>query len=177
MSIATKFDLVARFHDVDEEDFEFSLVNDDEHVSAEDTGFEGPVVFPLFDSDLLITNEADREAVAKVDDEEDACSASLGKLFINEWEEFASPSSSEADEYESEGTGVFCAWRSKMDIGSSSLSKCKKSSSTGSGSKRWRIRDLLRQSNNEGITGENQLPEGERNMGEDNHDLNNKFLN
>ncbi|KAI3748084.1 hypothetical protein L6452_10942 [Arctium lappa] len=142
---------VARFHDVDEEDFEFSLVHGDEHVSAEHTASEGPVVFPLFNRDLLIKSEADREAVAKVDDEEDACSASLGKLFINEREESASSSSSsEADESESEDTGVFCAWRPKMDIGSSPLSKCKKSSSTGSGSKRWRIRDLLRRSNSEG---------------------------
>ncbi|KAI3673047.1 hypothetical protein L6452_39156 [Arctium lappa] len=68
---------VAQFHDVDEEDFEFSLVNGDEHVSAEDTASE-----------------------AKVYNEEDACSDSLGKLFINEREESASASSSEADESE-----------------------------------------------------------------------------
>ncbi|KAI3757465.1 hypothetical protein L6452_05002 [Arctium lappa] len=97
---------VARFHDVDEEDFEFSLVNADEHVSDEDTASEGPVVFPLFNIDLLITNEADREATAKVDDEENACSTSLGKLFINEQEESALSSSSEADEYESEGCNI-----------------------------------------------------------------------
>lgn len=136
--------------DVGEEDFEFSLVLGDEHVSAEDTASEGRLVFPLFNRDLLIKDEADREAVAKVDDEEDACSASLGKLFINEREESASSSSSEVYESESEAPGVFCAWRPKMDIGSSPLSKCKKSSSTGSGSKRWRIRDLLRRSNSEG---------------------------
>ncbi|KVI09166.1 uncharacterized protein LOC112520918 [Cynara cardunculus var. scolymus] len=143
---------VARFHDVGEEDFEFSLVLDDEQVSVRDAASEGRVVFPLFNRDLLVKDEGDREAVqGKVDDDqEDACSASLEKLFITEREESASSSSSEADESESEAPGVFCAWRPKMDIGSSPLSKCKKSSSTGSGSKRWRIRDLLRRSNSEG---------------------------
>ncbi|KAL7613690.1 hypothetical protein Lser_V15G07756 [Lactuca serriola] len=137
------------FHDVGEEDFEFSIVLGDEEISVHDIAFEAPTVFPLFNRDLLNQEEVDSEAV---NGSVDACSDSLAKLFMNdrEREESASSSSSEADESEGETPGVFCVWRPKMDIGSSPLSKCKKSSSTGSGSKRWRIRDLLRRSNSEG---------------------------
>ncbi|KAI3722295.1 hypothetical protein L2E82_33327 [Cichorium intybus] len=144
-------ELAARFHDVGEEDFEFSIVLGDEEISVQDTASEDRAVFPLFNRDLLINCEA---VQGKADDEGDACSDSLAKLFISEREReregSASSSSSEADESDSELPGVFCVWRPKMDIGSSPISRCKKSSSTGSGSKRWRIRDLLRRSNSEG---------------------------
>ncbi|KAI3520764.1 hypothetical protein L1887_10215 [Cichorium endivia] len=145
-------ELSARFHDVGEEDFEFSIVLGDEEISeVQDTASEERAVFPLFNRDLLINCEA---VQGKADDEGDACSDSLAKLFITEREReregSASSSSSEADESDSELPGVFCVWRPKMDIGSSPISRCKKSSSTGSGSKRWRIRDLLRRSNSEG---------------------------
>ncbi|KAK9061719.1 hypothetical protein SSX86_018902 [Deinandra increscens subsp. villosa] len=110
------------FHDVDgENEFEFSVLLGDEESN-------GRTDFPLFNRDLAI-QEVDREALQ-------------GKLADEE--EIASSSSDESD------GGVFCVWRFKTEGGSSPLSKCKKSGSTGSGSKRWRIRDLLRRSNSEG---------------------------
>ncbi|KAI3704788.1 hypothetical protein L1987_75017 [Smallanthus sonchifolius] len=47
----------ARFHDVDEEEFEFSLVIGDKVSSPEVTDSDGRTVFPLFNRDL-IQNEA-----------------------------------------------------------------------------------------------------------------------
>ncbi|KAK1440869.1 hypothetical protein QVD17_06701 [Tagetes erecta] len=136
-----------RFVD-DEDEFQFSLLIGDEVISSENIDFDGRTVFPLFNRDLLIQNEADRDTERKLEEEEIVCSNSLAKLFINERDE--SVSSSEEDESDGEAPGAFCVWRHKTDAGASPLSKCKKSSSTGSGSKRWRIRDLLRRSNSEG---------------------------
>lgn len=114
------------------DDFEFSL----DEFASKNIDSENQKVFPLFNRDLL--------------NEEIDCTNSLGKLFINEREENESESSFSSDDNESEAEPVFCVWRPKTDSSSSPLSKCKKSSSTGSGSKRWRIRDLLRRSNSEG---------------------------
>ncbi|KAL4577180.1 hypothetical protein LXL04_013284 [Taraxacum kok-saghyz] len=142
--------LQQEYHDVGEEDFEFSMVLGDEEISIDYFDSEERAVFPLFNRDLLIKDEVDREDVlGKVDDDVDACSATLAKLFLNDREREESVSSS-SDESEGETPGLFCVWRPKTDTGSSPLCKCKKSRSTGSGSKRWRIRDLLRRSNSEG---------------------------
>ncbi|KAD5961117.1 hypothetical protein E3N88_12590 [Mikania micrantha] len=143
----------AQFHDVDEDEFEFLSVIENELLPPEYIDSDDRLVFPLFNRDLLIQNEVDREITqirrGKLVEEETACSNSLQKLFINEREESAS-SSSEAEESDGEAPAVFCVWRHKTDTGASPLSKCKKSSSTGSGSKRWRIRDLLRRSYSDG---------------------------
>ncbi|PWA38345.1 hypothetical protein CTI12_AA582180 [Artemisia annua] len=55
------------------------------------------------------------------------------------------------DELENIPPETYCVWRPKTESGSSSpsMTKCKKSSSTGSGSKRWSIRYLLKRSNSE----------------------------
>ncbi|CAJ1781214.1 unnamed protein product [Sphenostylis stenocarpa] len=55
-----------------------------------------------------------------------------------------SESSSEADELEGIPAGTYCVWTPN------SPSKCKKSNSTGSSSKKWKLLDLLRRSNSEG---------------------------
>ncbi|KAL8193523.1 hypothetical protein R6Q57_026658 [Mikania cordata] len=132
----------------DEEEFEFSVVIGDEELSAGDIDSVGRTDFPLFNREILIQNEVDRDPVqGKLEEEGIGCSDSLEKLFINERGESASSSSDESDDVES--PGVFCVWRHKLEAGSSPISKCKKSRSTGSGSsgsKRWRIRDLLRRS-------------------------------
>lgn len=84
---------------------------------------------------------------------ENSCDT-LQNLFITEREDDTSSSDEEDEENENVNEPVFCVWRgTKSDTSSSvALTKCKKSSSTGSrsGSKRWRIRDLLRRSNSEG---------------------------
>ncbi|KAI3699804.1 hypothetical protein L2E82_44352 [Cichorium intybus] len=142
----------ARFHetgDVDEGDFEFSLDFSEEEISANEIDSRGWTVFPVFNRDLLVKDE-----VKTMDDEihaSDSIINPLRKLFIDEREESTSCSSSEADELETVPSGTYCVWRPKADGGSSpDLTKIKKSSSTGSGSKRWRIRYLLRRSNSEG---------------------------
>nr|XP_043634672.1 uncharacterized protein LOC122605782 [Erigeron canadensis] len=109
-------------------------------------------VFPFFNRDLL----TEKEHIVVCDGPN---IDSLQNLFISERdrdrelekEEYASSSESESEE---EGSGMFCVWRNNktdQNGAGSPLSKCKKSSSTGSGSKRWRIKDLLlMRSNSEG---------------------------
>ncbi|KAK9050564.1 hypothetical protein SSX86_030466 [Deinandra increscens subsp. villosa] len=151
----------ARSHEIDEfedEGFEFSLLLSEEDDSVKQIDSRVWTAFPLFNRDLLETDEVvDREI--KLTDDENEIDASfsvtspLAKLFIDDPDESSSDSSSEVDELEKLPSGTFCVWRpnSPADGGSSpAMSKCKKSSSTGSGSKRWRIRYLLRRSNSEG---------------------------
>ncbi|XP_071738986.1 uncharacterized protein [Rutidosis leptorrhynchoides] len=123
------------FHDGD--DFEFPS----DEISGENINSDDRTVFPLFNRDIPFHNQVDHERTTD-------CADSLAKLFISERAESVSYSSDESED--EEASGASCVWRYKSDTGSSSLSKCKKSSSTGSGSKRWRIRDLLRRSNSEG---------------------------
>ncbi|KAD0007808.1 hypothetical protein E3N88_30288 [Mikania micrantha] len=136
----------ARIHengDVEGDDFEFSLVLSDDEVSIDTLGW---TVFPVSDRHLLVT---DRE-INKTD-ASSAITDPLEKLFIGESEDSSSYSSSEADELDIHRSGRYCLWRPKADGGSSPLmNKCKKSSSTGSGSKRWIFRYLLRRTNSEG---------------------------
>ncbi|KAL4588830.1 hypothetical protein LXL04_001726 [Taraxacum kok-saghyz] len=57
----------------------------------------------------------------------------------------------EADELEALPAETYCMWRPKADCGSlPAMTKIKKSSSTGSGSKRWGIRYLLWRSKSDG---------------------------
>ncbi|KAL7610932.1 hypothetical protein Lser_V15G13181 [Lactuca serriola] len=135
--------------DSDEDDFRFSLDLSEEEVSAEQIDSRGWTVFPLFNRDLLVNNEAkskDNEIHAS-----DSITSSLRKLFIDEPEESSSCSSSEADELEALPSGTYCVWRPKTDGESSSvMTKIKKSSSTGSLLKKWKLRYMLRRSSSEG---------------------------
>ncbi|KAL2528871.1 hypothetical protein Fot_21472 [Forsythia ovata] len=71
------------------------------------------------------------------------------KIFLeNREHDTPSSSSSEADELETLPPGTYCMWRPKAV--ESSPSQCKKSKSTGSASKRWKFRDLLRRSYSDG---------------------------
>ncbi|KAG9149636.1 hypothetical protein Leryth_022925 [Lithospermum erythrorhizon] len=72
----------------------------------------------------------------------------LRKLFTEDEEAPSSSSSSEVDEMEAIPPGTYCVWKPK--VVEASHSTCKKSKSTGFGSKRWKLRDLLRRSNSEG---------------------------
>ncbi|KAJ0469605.1 hypothetical protein HanIR_Chr14g0709691 [Helianthus annuus] len=73
-----------------------------------------------------------------------------------------SETASSSSESEGESPAVFCVWRNR-DAGASPLSKCKKSGSTGSGSRRWRISDLLRRSNSEGLLSQKKVEAAKRN--------------
>ncbi|KAL8545827.1 hypothetical protein ACS0TY_005809 [Phlomoides rotata] len=133
-----------------DDDFEFDLVR--EHT-AEEFFYDGQIqpVFPVFNRDLL---KSDGESGTgggenKLTESESSVVISLSQLFIEEDSVRDSCSSSEADESEDIPAGAYCVWRPKM----AELplpSQCKKSRSTGSGSKRWKIRDLLRRSKSDG---------------------------
>ncbi|GER36871.1 hypothetical protein STAS_13252 [Striga asiatica] len=115
-----------------DDDFEFSLVHQDGEVPI-----DGQIrtVFPVFNRDLL-------------DSSESSVAVPLSRLFIEEDREPDCPpscSSSEADELENVPAGTYCVWRPKM------LSQCRKSKSTGSASRRWKFRDLLRRSKSDGM--------------------------
>ncbi|KAI3716980.1 hypothetical protein L1987_68246 [Smallanthus sonchifolius] len=132
-----------KINDVEDE-FSFALSDEDASVIEIDSR-----VFPVFNRDLLTNDEVDHEN--KVKDDEIDVTNQLRKLFVDDPEESSSYSSSEVDELENLPSGTYCVWRPKAEGGSSPvMSKCKKSSSTGSGSKRWRFRYLLRRSNSEG---------------------------
>ncbi|CAH1413005.1 unnamed protein product [Lactuca virosa] len=138
--------LFHEFGDSNEDDFEFSLKLTEEEVSAKVINSRGWTVYPLFNRDLLLKDEVDPEVHAS-----DSITSSLRKLFIDKPEESSSCSSSEADELEALPSGTYCVWRPKTEGGSSPvMTKIKKSSSTGSGSKKWKIRYLLRRSNSQG---------------------------
>ncbi|PWA38347.1 hypothetical protein CTI12_AA582200 [Artemisia annua] len=112
-----------------------------------------------FEFSLFVLEDIDREAKAKDDkkiDVSDSINSSLRKLFVDEelFSSLYSSSSSEseeANEMDNIPSGRFCVWRPKLNSGSSSpqMTKCKKSSSTGSGTKRWSIRYLFKRSNSE----------------------------
>nr|XP_043639643.1 uncharacterized protein LOC122610747 [Erigeron canadensis] len=141
------------FRDVQgEDDFEFSSgLREEEEASSEKAIDikEAWKTFPVFDHDLTVDREIDDGSAASITN-------SLQKLFIDvdhEEEESSSRSSSEADELENIQPGTFCLWSPKAESGSSSpgMTKCKKSSSTGSsGSKKWKIMYSFKRSNSEG---------------------------
>ncbi|KAK9052412.1 hypothetical protein SSX86_029041 [Deinandra increscens subsp. villosa] len=143
---------VARFHetgDVGDVNFEFTFeLTDEEEAVPVKLEIDSPGWMPF-----LVNDEVDREIKA-TDDAIEASSAitvSLRKLFIEKRDESSSCSSSEAGELESVPSGTYCVWKPKADL-VISTPKWKKSRSTGSGSgsERWRLRYLLRRSNSEG---------------------------
>lgn len=136
-----------------DDDFEFvSVVREHDEVLI-NGGHIGPV-YPVFNRDLLYVRgdrTSDGEAKEDRDCGRDVAVSSiripLKDLFAGDCDP-PSSSSSEADELEGVPEGSYCVWTPKSPAGSPS--QCKKSSSTGSCSKRWRFRDLLRRSNSEG---------------------------
>lgn len=139
--------------DVEDEDFEFSFVRCDDHdLTADDLiggGEEFREVFPIFNRDLVnIVNQG-----GEVSTDTPTLQISLKKLFLEEREEgdrssSSSTSSSEVDELESIPSETYCVWKPKAI--EASPTTCNKSRSTGSGSKRWKLRDLLGRSNSDG---------------------------
>ncbi|KAK3011268.1 hypothetical protein RJ639_012013 [Escallonia herrerae] len=141
----------------EDDDFEFSLVRGDPDASADEIVYDGQIrpIFPIFNRDLIGHGDEHqlRDEVKTGNGEVEATRIPLRNLFIGEREDNGPPSSSssEADELESVPPGTYCVWRPKVaESVESSPSRCKKSSSTGSASKRWKFRDLLRRCNSEG---------------------------
>lgn len=138
--VADEFKLISNQNDDDDDEFEFSL-----ELSSDQINNHGPV-FPIFNTNYEIKAD-NHEADSTI-------RLPLKNLFLEETEEASnsqlsssSSSSSEADELESIPPGTYCVWRPKDDVVSSPV---KKSKSTGSASKRFRIRDLIKRSNSEG---------------------------
>ncbi|KAI3768725.1 hypothetical protein L2E82_19555 [Cichorium intybus] len=140
-----------KFSDGDEEDFEFSLDFTGDNYLPKELSLSGRILFPIFNRDLVTKDEVDR-TVEEVVHEDSSVIISLKKLFVGDGEGALSSSSSEAEELELEErpSGTFCmSWR-KADVRSPTLAECKKSSSTGSGLRKWRIKDILCRSNSAG---------------------------
>lgn len=134
--------------DNNDDDFEFDLVGENQRFSAEEFIYGGQIkqVFPVFNRDLLVSYDDFDKGLS--DEGVESISIPLKKkLMENRENEHPSSSSSEADELEIIPPGTYCVWKPK-----SSPSQCKKSKSTGSGSasKRWKFRDLVRRCNSEG---------------------------
>lgn len=143
-------DILEDSQDQEDDGFEFSLVRGDSEVL-----YDGQTIgriFPIFNRDLLFDDSefSDKGWRGDKPSSEDEIRIPLKNLFLREREERDPPSSSsssEADELESVSPGTYCVWRPKVP---ESPSRCRKSKSTGSASKRWKFLDLLRRSNSDG---------------------------
>ncbi|OWM71539.1 hypothetical protein CDL15_Pgr005726 [Punica granatum] len=134
----------------EEDDFEFvSLVENPDQVLISG-GYARPV-FPVFNRDLLSGGGGRETSHLGEDENEDERSIMipLKNLFLED-RDAPSCSSSEADELEGVPEGTYCVWTPRSPAVEQSPSRCKKSNSTGSCSKRWRLRDLMRRSNSDG---------------------------
>lgn len=144
----------------DDGDFEFAFVSRDSHsspVSADDIFCNGQIrpMYPLFDRTLL--DEAVSTVVSSSPTTDETAARRrrlpLRKLMFEERETGScSSSTSEAEDADLDGVapGTYCVWDPKSSSSSSLGKPCKKSSSAGSSSKRWKLRDLLPRSHSDG---------------------------
>lgn len=140
------------FSDTDEEDFEFSLEFSGEEFSSKALALEGRILLPIFNTDLVKKDEVNH-AVKGLDRDDSSIIIPLEKLLPSDSDDTLS-SSSETEELDHDtSSGTFCvSWR-KPEARSASVDHMKKSRSTGSvesGSRRWKIKDILRRSNSLG---------------------------
>ncbi|XP_028778343.1 uncharacterized protein LOC114734858 [Neltuma alba] len=145
-------------HHQDDDDFEFAFVCRDPHsspVSADDIFYNGQIrpTYPIFDRSLL--DGVSSVSLTQNTDETGAVRRRrlpLRKLMFEERETGScSSSTSEAEDIDLDGvaSGTYCVWDPKSSSASWKR-PCKKSSSTGSSSKRWKLRDLLPRSHSDG---------------------------
>ncbi|KAI3454499.1 hypothetical protein Pfo_011162 [Paulownia fortunei] len=153
--------------DADEdEEFEFAFVTRDSElsspISADEIFHNGQIrpVYPVFNRDLFLGRmEFHEDGNEKGNGVRDSGSEKgptirlpLRKLFNEERETTmtmtttSSSSSSEADELDGVPVETYCVWRPKE----AAEGRCKKNSSTGSNSKRWKFKDLLHRSHSDG---------------------------
>jgi hypothetical protein len=158
-NVATKNDnsTTQNGNDEDEEsEFEFAVVSTDtttfSAVSADDIFYNGqikPLYYPIFDQNLLLNDNDDVvSSVSAVPNETTTRRRlPLRTLMFEESETTASCSSSTDESVDLEGVpeGSYCVWNPNS-VGI----ERKKSNSTGSGSKRWKLRNLLLRSHSDG---------------------------
>ncbi|XP_019257980.1 PREDICTED: uncharacterized protein LOC109236239 isoform X2 [Nicotiana attenuata] len=128
-----------------DDDFEFAFVNTASEfspISADEIFYNGQIR-PIFNTDLCSDNVQFKNE--KVSAPTATIRLPLRKLFIAERE----TTTSEADDLESIPPGTYCVW-SPRAAEDSPTGQCKKSNSTGSSSKRWKLRDFLHRSNSDG---------------------------
>ncbi|XP_062106855.1 uncharacterized protein LOC133818155 [Humulus lupulus] len=119
-------------HHNEDEDFEFVSLS----TAGDEVFINGPIgpVFPVFNRDLLSGGYDDRRRDRLGGDDEIPGPPSS--------------SSSEADELDGIPSGTYCVWTPKGVP--PTPGRCRKSKSTGSSSKRWSFRELLRRCNSDG---------------------------
>ncbi|KAJ6339806.1 hypothetical protein OIU77_007697 [Salix suchowensis] len=170
----------------EEEEFEFAVLSMPEPqfppMSADDIFYNGQIrpFYPLFNTKLLLDDQESlpksKTATDSTQDNKKPNRFPLKKLFYEDRETF-SCSSSEADDVDSAEPGTYCVWTAKKEEGS--LGSCKKSSSTGSNSKRWKFKDLLHRSNSDGkdtfvfLTPNNKKSGSHKRFGSDDHESKN----
>ncbi|XP_016515387.1 uncharacterized protein LOC107832089 [Nicotiana tabacum] len=128
-----------------DDDFEFAFVNTESELSpiSADEIFCNGQIRPIFNTDLFSHDVPFKNE--KVSAPTASIRLPLRKLFIAERE----TTPSEADNLESIPPGTYCVWRPRA-AEDSPTGQCKKSNSTGSSSKRWKLRDFLHRSNSDG---------------------------
>ncbi|GAU49833.1 hypothetical protein TSUD_134590 [Trifolium subterraneum] len=140
----------------EESEFEFAVVSTDTTtlaaVSADDIFYNGqirPLYYPIFDQNLLLNDNDDVVSSISVVPNETPTRRRLPlrTLMFEENETTASCSSSTDESVDLEGIaeGSYCVWNPNS-VGI----ERKKSNSTGSGSKRWKLRNLLLRSHSDG---------------------------
>ncbi|XP_039019814.1 uncharacterized protein LOC120151417 isoform X2 [Hibiscus syriacus] len=123
--------------EAEEEEFSFVCLNPDgSPISADDLFQDGQIrpVFPLFNRDLLFTDE--NGTVLKTEEGDVALPPQVRKVFVEDSPDTMSSSSST-----SEPAGPYCEWRGGRTAVEAPPDTCRKSNSTGF-SKLWRFRDL-----------------------------------
>ncbi|XP_047968674.1 uncharacterized protein LOC125212519 [Salvia hispanica] len=149
-----------RVDDDDEFEFAFVTARDSDPpspISADEIFHNGQIrpVYPVFNGDLYGT-EFPRENRKELGENAPTIRLPLRKLFNEERETpmtmntTSSCSSSDADELDGVPADSYCVWRPPNKA--EAEARCKKSSSTGSNSKRWKfkVKDLLNRSRSEG---------------------------
>ncbi|KAK7350618.1 hypothetical protein VNO77_09436 [Canavalia gladiata] len=141
----------------DDEEFEFAFVSRDfsSPVSADDIFQNGQIrpMYPIFDRNLLFNAPAplnDSVSIAPNNTGQEATTKRrrlpLRKLMFEEGETASCSSSTDGSvDLEGVAEGSYCVWTPN-----SVERERKKSNSTGSASKRWKLRDLLLRSHSEG---------------------------
>lgn len=133
----------------DDEDFEFAFVTEGSEnfspISADEIFCNGQIR-PIFNRDLFLNDNGCNSE--KVSTPRKSNRVSLRKLFIEDREIASSSSSLQADDLEGITPGTYCMWRPKSEE-ESPYELRKKSNSTGSSSKRWKLRDFIHRSNSD----------------------------
>lgn len=125
-------------------DFEFAFVcrdPDTTEITADELFYNGQIR-PVFNRELAAPEAGGGDARASSTSGGDACDAimlPLRKLLIEDRGAGGAPAE-----------GEYCLWTPRSPAVPPSPGQCKKSRSTGSSSRRWRLRDLLHRSSSDG---------------------------